>query len=1515
MKTRLPSVIIGLLFASALPKIVQAQTATLRLDSVWGCPGEVLEMPVRVSGVSELGLDAFTFYFQIDTAIIEPILLSWDSDRGMGMPLFSGWNEEFMERGMYATNYFFEGWQTARPTIAITWLDRAFDQPKLKPVDGSILFKLNFRIKKTPTTSSAVTITVCNMAYDAVANKNYIVNLSEISGHILAKTSPQVKIEDKNFDGIVDARLCFDQNLPLKASGAERYEWELYPTATHHYGWQNEAQSISTIFDRTDVFNPLFTPIPPGQTGRYNYKFLVKGYSGDGCMGVDSIYVFVQPNRRFVTQPQDYHFVNRGEVLDLELLFSASDAYSEVFMPYTYRWFPEEKVENARIAQTKTLPINEPTWFWGQVTDRSGCMQTINIKVDMREEMLFGRLEKSANEFCGENGITQHQVTLAALVEGGSDEKSYEWAFRKFYDGREPEFSNVNINSIDLTFFGTTEITVRITDLETLDEQILTETVFVDTKTSLSIRIDMDEASKEQYDIGYCVDMPITFEATVENAGDDYQIYWEIDGTRTRGFEGNKVTFPGAGHQNKFRAVLHSTAKCLEKSYAFSNEIDPKSEYYQITGIFIDSIRKPISNCNSDSVLLLVHAHNIGTEPFFQIYRNDELIREFTYYGNNPDLVIPVKSENYWDRFSVRFTNTSCKCLSINNRVSNYAIPKLGTNDRLKTLKIVSDLGGDTVCNSSEGIYTFRLTGMEQFGQNTTVIWMLNDKEWGRYEFDPTVSNALPFPPEKHGGDFVINQNLDQDELAVFIEKYAFGINAENFPKVGTTFNPGDSLWAILISEVECGSGSGTVVIEHVPAIIPKFAPLEDAALTVVPNAGLNVCKGGSLTFNATTEKVGQPSINWYLNNQNVYTGSSFTMKNPKHGDSLVAVLKSTYTCATNLPLRAPAQIITVHDLPELTVQKDTTVCNGESVQLSVQTTATAFAWKPDPTLSSTTVQQPVATPGNNTVKTYILTATDNNGCGATDTLTVRTAPKVEIATSLRLTNPADTSICAGKLVQMVSDFSPSGNPIVRRWFKNGFATTDTGYMVNTSVLRDGDVYQLQITQPSLNTCVSKTAVSDAIRFSVSLPVQTKISANDNSVCSGDSILLTALGGAHHRWTTDDPQVNNSTETSVFVKPNTTTIYYLQAFDSRSLCSSRDSITIAVEPAIEVKNDIRLDERTPNCANADNVYRFEALPTNGGKTPMFYWYINGIRTYQTGNTEFGVKLNPGDQIYCEMHASADVVTCRSTIAISSTITILERPQTPIVDGHVLCTDSVATLVVQTPQTDVTYLWYRADDLTSPIGEGSTLNNRREGQYAVLAVASNNCESLETTYVDVIQGLMPQAGIRLITTDVQARETVEFANESNGWSRAFWYFGNNPATENNSLIVSYVFSDIGTYSVVLVVESIDGCTDTAQLQLRISLQLSGIYVPSAFMPSSPHSEDRVLKAYGEDIVSLKFTVYSLAGQELFTTTNPAQGWDGRYQGRDMPTGNYSYLVVAKLASGEEIVKTGTATLIR
>ena len=136
--------------------------------------------------------------------------------------------------------------------------------------------------------------------------------------------------------------------------------------------------------------------------------------------------------------------------------------------------------------------------------------------------------------------------------------------------------------------------------------------------------------------------------------------------------------------------------------------------------------------------------------------------------------------------------------------------------------------------------------------------------------------------------------------------------------------------------------------------------------------------------------------------------------------------------------------------------------------------------------------------------------------------------------------------------------------------------------------------------------------------------------------------------------------------------------------------------------------------------------------------------------------------------------------------------------------------------------------------------------------------------------------------------------------------------------------NYIVEDlpIGTYTVTIVDDN--GCAGSAVVTIAEPLEdpeecfdpaSLGVGIPNAFSPNNDGVNDvfTVMTFNGTEITG--FSIYDRWGKQVFHTSNATVGWDGTYEGKELPIGAYVYVANALTFEGEEIRETGTVTLIR
>ena len=86
----------------------------------------------------------------------------------------------------------------------------------------------------------------------------------------------------------------------------------------------------------------------------------------------------------------------------------------------------------------------------------------------------------------------------------------------------------------------------------------------------------------------------------------------------------------------------------------------------------------------------------------------------------------------------------------------------------------------------------------------------------------------------------------------------------------------------------------------------------------------------------------------------------------------------------------------------------------------------------------------------------------------------------------------------------------------------------------------------------------------------------------------------------------------------------------------------------------------------------------------------------------------------------------------------------------------------------------------------------------------------------------------------------------------------------------------------------------------------------VFIPVAFTPNGDGIND-LFGVKGEGIQRFTMSIYNRWGEEVFSSTNPKQQWDGTYKGKPAEGGSYVYRFLA--AGKGEKIRTGSVALIR
>ncbi|MBA3827376.1 MAG: gliding motility-associated C-terminal domain-containing protein [Taibaiella sp.] len=106
-----------------------------------------------------------------------------------------------------------------------------------------------------------------------------------------------------------------------------------------------------------------------------------------------------------------------------------------------------------------------------------------------------------------------------------------------------------------------------------------------------------------------------------------------------------------------------------------------------------------------------------------------------------------------------------------------------------------------------------------------------------------------------------------------------------------------------------------------------------------------------------------------------------------------------------------------------------------------------------------------------------------------------------------------------------------------------------------------------------------------------------------------------------------------------------------------------------------------------------------------------------------------------------------------------------------------------------------------------------------------------------------------------------------------------------------------------------------CTDSTSVTFSDIQQCCTFSFPNAFTPNGDGRNDvfRIL-TYG-NMENYELSIFDRWGQRIFYSTDPHQGWDGRYHQQPCEMGTYFYLLRARCLTGHNEEQKGDLTLLR
>lgn len=376
---------------------------------------------------------------------------------------------------------------------------------------------------------------------------------------------------------------------------------------------------------------------------------------------------------------------------------------------------------------------------------------------------------------------------------------------------------------------------------------------------------------------------------------------------------------------------------------------------------------------------------------------------------------------------------------------------------------------------------------------------------------------------------------------------------------------------------------------------------------------------------------------------------------------------------------------------------RDTALCAGHSVHLSVTGLTGSYQWTPPDGLDDLTSATPLATPTKTT--TYTVTVQSNSGCTALDSITVTVFPLPVVEAG------DDVVICKNSSTRLVA----TGGAGTYVWTPaEGLDTPHD----SVSIARPTATTTYRISFTDTNGCTAFDDITVVVDETLRIDAGT-----DQTICAGDTVQLDAWAGSGiYRWT-PETGLDDPASARPFASPTTTTVYHVDVLTDGG-CSGRDSVTVVVlpRPVIDAGNTVAL------CAGDSVQLRVQ------GEGEVIGWEPAGVLDDPHSRTPF--VFPDATTLF-----TVTVQTPGGCIVTDTVRVIVATPEVHIAE-HDTTVCAGASLLLHANGGNGTYHWEPAELVDEPSQSVTTVHPSRSTTFFVTYTDEAGCSAIDSIFVTV-----------------------------------------------------------------------------------------------------------------------------------------------------------------------------------
>jgi gliding motility-associated-like protein len=375
---------------------------------------------------------------------------------------------------------------------------------------------------------------------------------------------------------------------------------------------------------------------------------------------------------------------------------------------------------------------------------------------------------------------------------------------------------------------------------------------------------------------------------------------------------------------------------------------------------------------------------------------------------------------------------------------------------------------------------------------------------------------------------------------------------------------------------------------------------------------------------------------------------------------------------------------------------------------------------------------------------------------------------------------------------------------------------------------------------------------------------KTSTDASCQQACNGTAKIVPDIGSISsytYKWD------SNPVQTTSQATNLCTGTYHITVSDANN-CTLIDSVEIKSPPGLLIS----ASEQNPLCYQSNDGAIF--VNVISGNLPLSFLWSNGMTSRDISS------LSPGNYSL----SITDANMCKYDTLLG--LTEPDSIQLGYNSSKASCglSDGKASVIVSGGSSPYQYLWsngetkQQVDDLSS-------------GIHQVIVIDKNLCRDTLSVSIGSRSGFYPDFSYSPMHPDIFDSH-VYFQNETHPTDRWQWDFGGLGSSDLEN--PDFSFPEAGTYPIRFIAAN-GTCLDTITKNLIIEDNFL-IYVPNAFTPELDGNNEYFRAVVrGVDPTRYELIIFDRWGNEVFTSHDPDEGWDGYSGSEKQPDGIYTWVL--------------------